>query len=1850
MKLRDLSAGPRLLAAIAACALLFFARNARAEDDEFQGQHDAGGIIVEPHQGLIESGAALTVTFPTAMVNADAINMDGKPCPFVSTPKFPGKFLWKSQTEGVFTIDGALIPGTKYRLSLDPALKDLGGKPVQVKEWGAEFKTQPFHFSTDENSGGTDHLSSRPQVYLTSTYPVAFTDAAEHIYYQDRDSRERRPAEVVISTNDDPKSGTEFRVAPREDLPVGHTYDLIIDGVRALDSGRMLPYLEVFALGTTAPLEVKWVGAFNHAMDTPQIVVKFSDRIDPEGDAASALKIDPPVKNLKVHAEDDEIIAEGDFDTSTRYSVVIPPELKGKRGYGVATASNWHATFHPKEPAVLFPGEQIFQRSGRGLRFSFLQVNAPKLTWKLSQIPPEKLATVSARVREFNAEEADPYTGNPIYDPHTGLSKMRQTELLAEAFDLKTSGGGDFDETGGDNEVVRAINWRPADSKPLAGAYLLEVSGKTADGRVVGNRSVVCFSDLILTQKRSATTVTVRATKMSDGSPVADLPVRAVTKENAGVARAVTDKEGVLSFPAATLFDSKKLQPSIFIADTPGGPVLQYIEASGYNSGSPGAVSRKQAATLRSAIITDRNLYRPAQVVKIKGMLRVDIHGALSIPANKPVHWWITQSYHDEVLAEGTLSISEDGGWAGEWELPAKVALGEYTIRCESGNTKAGGTATFRVDEYRVPLFSVVVDAVNKTGTDSQIKISSAYFHGAPNSGAHVHWKATWETLFPEGDGGFVRHDGHTDRDAHPTSAPEGTKEVEGDATLDANGTAAIKCAMPFTDGALRGRCDVSWRADVTSVDGQTLTAGTSAPLQFVAALPGIKASEQIQPERAVKVELDAVDPDNKAAGGLDLQVDLYHVTSKTAKEQVAPFVYRYRNTIIYTKVATQQAQAPGSLVFPVKDTGEYVAVGTTKNQKNTPVVSAETEVSGAEPAEFPVQNEVTFQITHDDKKFTPGEVAVLHTQAPFGGVAWVSVETDEILDTLFVPVTGNAGRIELPIKKEYGPNAYVSVYLVKPGGERELALERFAYTNIEVHIPERELSISSHLEKETVRPGDPVRGELTVMSNGNPTPAADVAVFAVDDAVLQLGSWSLPDFAAIFYPLRSFGVRSYSALDKFVADIKRDSLTEKGFVIGGGGEEAFGNVQTVRKEFRTLAFWESDLKSDAEGKIKFEFKAPDNLTTYRIVAVGQTRKNQFGADSTSTVKVSKPLIAEPALPRFLRNDDEVELRLVVRQSFADNDQITVRCVPDAHLQLTGPAEATKQASKDVPVVFRFKAKVVDPDFSPIVVKFDAVSKSNREAYDSVQNTLPVHPPVITRKETVAGTFDGPAFDPLPKIPDLWKRGHGKYDLTISTSPWLPKITGLPLILDYPHGCFDQISTRMLSYGLLGDLLAYLPNAGARDASYRVVIENGLKLYDQSLLSNGMLPYWNGQDTGNAFCTVEACWALNEISGAGFKIPAGLTDKVTKAVKEIALGRERTSAFNQCFALMVLSRKPQGDNFYNVAQDLYLKRREIGDEGRALLALALHQLMIMPVEKAQLLREIDKDEIKERAFDPDTFSSTDREEAIRTLAFCKIAPDNWTAEKKEKVKKRLLEIMDSSVALSTQENLWLLLAFKAFQDAQNLPKLQIDKTAGMILSRNGASAEWLAQPIPPVGNLSQGGLNAGTPLSFTMAAEYMTDDAETDRSDRGFRVERVVRNLTDPKRTGTAAAPFKLGDQIFITYRVFTRKLQNYVALEDLLPGGLETVNPDLPMIGKYFTIPAEDTQSHILPLSHSEMRDQSTLLYFDTIDPGTSVYSVLARATVAGTFRWPSTQVVPMYDSRFSGLSPSSMCVVAGE
>jgi len=1760
-------------------------------------------VVLDPAEGKIEKDTVFSVSFPGAMVPAGAVSAGKAASPVVIQPNLEGTFLWKSVSDGEFTVTGPLVPSTHYRVSLASGLKDADGRSIPAQKW--EFDSDPFQVTSDDEN--RESLSVRPHFALHANYPVSLLDAAEAVYFQDRDSHERLPSEILIDNDQSVIQETDFTVVPRKPLPMGHTYDIVVNGLRDTYSHTQLAYMHVFSAGVTSPIEVSWVGAFNNPLEKPMIRMKFSEHIDPESVAPDSVAITPSVTGLKLHADEDEVIAEGEFDTRQHYTVVISPAVKGIRGFGLRQPSKWGATFHPKDADIIFPNVDVYQRSITGLRFSFLQVNTGPLSWTLSEVPMDQLPAVSERLKGY---------------------KTGETPLP-----LKVVTQGQFEANNGVEEVLREISWKPP--QPLNGAYLLEATAADTDGDKHGNRALVCFSEYMLTQKRTDDQITLRVAKMSDGLGAPNLPVRVLTQSNLELARGVTDARGIVVFPTDKFFAQKSPNAELFVADTPTGPAIQYINGTTLSSAE---YHRQESSTnLRSLIITDRNLYRPGQTVKLHGMIRLESNGQLAVPKFKEAEWKVKTDGGDPVTG-GKVSLSSHGTWDAEWVIPSTQTTGAYNLQCVAGDLTSASTE-IRVEEYRVPLFSVVVDGDETPGPASEVDVSSAYFHGAPNASAKVHWKALWSAVsfVEDRDDGFV----HSDAYSQNRLENDEEKEAEGDAELDENGTVHLRCEPPFNDGRKRGRCTVQWTVDVTSAEAQTLTGGTECRVQAAKAWAGVRARTKTGFDRTVEIECEAIDLNDKPVKGATVNVELFHVATKTVREKIAPFVVRYRNTSEFEKVTSRMVATPAKLDFKVEKTGQYVAVVT--GPGDVPV-STTTTVSGEEQAELPVENdtEIGVSLPEPAHAYKPGEVAPLSVQAPFGGIAWVSVEAGEILDTLLVPMAGNAGRIDLPIKKEYAPNATVTVYLIQPGGKTQLPRERLGEVQLEVDRPDQELAVTPSLAAPSVKPGAPVHGEFTVTSEGKPVSGADFLVFAVDDAVLKLGGWEMPDCKTAFYPDRDHGVSTYAALTHFLEKIDRRSLQEKGYIIGDGGEQA-GNIQFVRKEFKTLAYWQSNLTTDVKGKISFDFTAPDNLTSYRVIAIGQTDAGQFGGGD-ATFTVSKPLLCEPALPRFVRVGDEVMLRAVARQKAAKSAKITVRCITEG-LDLENPQPATADAPQDIPAIFTFPAKVRE-DSSGIKVRFEATSDIGES--DIVETSLSVQPPTILRHETVATTIHGATFKPAEIAPKLWQGGRGAYDVTLSTSPWLPKLNGLPTILEYPHGCFEQISSRILAYAMMADLLSNLPDFEARDANYRATIADGLKHYENSLLTDGMLPYWPGSEAPNSFVTVLASWAIREATKAGIEVPGKLADELDGALQKIVEGNStsiHTDALTRCLALMVSAGPDAPAGNANVAEDLYLKRDRLNDEGRALLAIAMHRLKAYPKDEAQLLREISKP-ITERAFNPTTFGSTTRAEALITLAFAECDPKSSQLKQRND---RLLKLLDSSAALSTQENLWLLLAFKAMHDARESIPLKPDSLAPApgLVSKNHTGMAWTKNDLAMLNSFAINGLPATTPLTCLVSAEYRTQNPDTDRSDRGLRIERVVLDLTDEKRLGTAEAPFKLGDQLLVTYRLLSRDVQNYVALEDLLPAGLETVNPNLPLIAKTYQLPAQPGGRE-LELSHSELRDHETCLYFDRVDPGTAVYSVLARATSAGTYHWPATQVVPMYDSRFSGLSASASCVVS--
>jgi uncharacterized protein YfaS (alpha-2-macroglobulin family) len=1177
--------------------------------------------------------------------------------------------------------------------------------------------------------------------------------------------------------------------------------------------------------------------------------------------------------------------------------------------------------------------------------------------------------------------------------------------------------------------------------------------------------------------------------------------------------------------------------------------------------------------------------------------------------------------------------VNASGGWDAAWSVPESGDVGEFRVTAKLGAAAAGSQANFKIEEFRNPPFSVTCEPEEEqNNTSSAVRVASRYFHGAPNAGARIRWKATWlsdhdgEFYSGEEAGGFDVVDMYSQSVKPPVfdAVAEGTSE------LDGNGQATLTCPPPFPDPGNRAKTTVLWQVDVTGPDGQTLTGGATDWVVMNEIVLGVKAIED-PPQGTVRFEISSVPGFGNRPLPKKIPAVLYIVKAKSVKEQIAPFVYRYRNFDEFIRVAAMDAPANGTLDFPAKEPGRYVLVA-------GPVaggmqVSTQAVVTGPGDSEFPVRSDDALVVKGPGKPVVAGSNASFDVISPSGGIAWVTVETDRILDSRTVKLPGNATKIEIPARAEFGPNAWVSVYVLNPGGSDRIPGEMFGFGTFQITDPATELDVRPQVGRTSYEPREKVSGKVTVTSRGAPVAGAEVTVYAVDDSILELGGWTLPALAPEFYPQNSFNIITSRALAGLSSGIAAERLTQKGFTVGDGGGDEFGNIGFTRKDFKPILFWSPSLKTGPDGTAAFETAAPDNLTRFRVIALAQTPQGQFGSAS-ETFEVSKKLIIEPALPRFLRAGDTVELRAVARQKLSANEPLSVRC--QTGLALDSPSTCRLDAAMDAPAVVRFTARAGGATGS-VPVRFDVSAPGATP--DSVEVVLPVLPRTITVGESLAGNWSGNSFPAADFLPATWTAGS--LDVTLSTSPWLTKLMGLPAVLDYPHGCLEQQSSRMLVFTALGDLLKWLPTNSGRDENYRHAIAGTLQVMEASLLPSGMLPYWPMGTNGSAFVTIQSAYAVAMAEEAGFAVPERLSAELARALQGIISRTIPSSPTLRAFAVFVAAQS--GDPVGAAADELYIERDRLTYEGRAMLALALHSLGSSPDKQKQLVSELAENP-GESPFDPMSFSSPARSEALRAMAVLAIEPDT------DAVRSRIGRLMESSASLSTQENLWLLMAFKALiHSEKSAPLAKSLKPAPDAVAPNKSAAAWLDRDLAKAADLTISGLGASAKGTFVLASRRPLADSENAPVRKGIRLDRMVKNLTDPARKGTPESPFRLGDELLITYRFQCEKPQSFLALEDALPAGVEVVNPNLALFAKSHRVP-EESGVATADLSHSEMRDSRTDLFFDSVPAGLASYSILARATAAGTFAWPAAQIAPMYDARFFSRTAPSTCSVSAD
>ncbi|HUU31209.1 MAG TPA: alpha-2-macroglobulin family protein, partial [Phycisphaerae bacterium] len=354
---------------------------------------------------------------------------------------------------------------------------------------------------------------------------------------------------------------------------------------------------------------------------------------------------------------------------------------------------------------------------------------------------------------------------------------------------------------------------------------------------------------------------------------------------------------------------------------------------------------------------------------------------------------------------------------------------------------------------------------------------------------------------------------------------------------------------------------------------------------------------------------------------------------------------------------------------------------------------------------------------------------------------------------------------------------------------------------------------------------------------------------------------------------------KSEMALDEAV-----ESKKDKEAAAGAEG------APQMRANFAETAFWQPHLLTGADGTATIEFIVPDSVTGWRVFVHGVTR-DLMGGTLEAEARSVKDLMVRPYLPRFFREGDRAELRVMVNNAGAAalSGNVSLEIYDPLTNENLAPAFGlpASVAVRAFSVEAGGGAAVVFPLLAPArvgTVAFKVVAKSGALS-DGELRPLPVLPGrmhlVQSRFATIKeGRPRELRFDDLAKTDDP-TRINEQLVVTVDAQLFYGLLEALPYLVNYPYECTEQTLNRFLSTGILTSLYDKYPQV-ARMAQALSKRETVYETFDAA-------------DPNRKMALEETPWLETarggKDAGAGLGAEKVLDPRVAKAQRESSLAK-----------------------------------------------------------------------------------------------------------------------------------------------------------------------------------------------------------------------------------------------------------------------------------------------------------------------------------------------------------------------
>jgi uncharacterized protein YfaS (alpha-2-macroglobulin family) len=1602
--------------------------------------------------------------------------------------------------------------------------------------------------------------------------------------------------------------GNTLTFTPVQPWPTATLMTVTVGTGARLASGGAIEQPVTWAFATRPAFDAVEVSPADQAVDVPSnavINIVFSRPVDTSTLPAN-LSITPAIAgSIQWAGRTATFVPRTPLPPRSTFSVNVGTGVRSADGDPLPAAKRWRFTTYTPTPASSAQslsragGNVVFAQLDQPHEIAFLAHNVPNVPLTVYRIPSRE-----AFIAAYESESQ----GKP-----NSVNLSTFTKLAS--WDATLS-----------NDAISRVSV-PQTDKP--GLYYVDerAAGRDQSGQLL----IVSSRGALL--KRSPTGVLVWITKLTDGTPVAGLPVQVLDAKGQHVAEGTTSDDGVFAgnVPAPTAGDQYDLPELLVFAGT--GDDLT-VAGTSYDFYASGYTFR--TSPMRVYTQTDRPLYRPGQTVHLRGVVRADDDAHYRVPSDKHVRV-VVRSPNQQAFVDRQAQLDENGIFAFDVQLPANIPTGDYTIVVAAAGSDLkfannDSQTVFQVEAYRKPEYAVTVRIPGGpyvSGDQIPINVSATYYFGQPVRGARVSLTVTKTASFDsyQVGNGYVP-------DVEAGEAASYHFGVAGDQVLTRQGTLADDGTAKFTIPSDLGKAldSQDYQVEATVIDP------ASNPVSGTASTTIHRGAQQLFLEPSNYVTMaDAPNPTvvtvqdllQHGQPNVPIHCDVLeqsYVVTQSGDLKGAYGVYTLAETPAYALDST--TGDGGSVTVPLRlpHVGPYRVHCAVHDTRGNTIVR-DLYLYGARQGTVTSATLNTRDITvaPDRTVYAVGDTAHVQILSPIPDVPLlVTTEREKVYTHQILTLKGTSAILELPITADHVPNIQVSVSLQGRG--------RVDTGSADLRVPATQsyLNVTLKPDHDQYRPGENAVFTVTA-TDATGKPAQGVfAICVVDEAIFALAD-NTP--ATIKYACYRHRIAPVMLSASLIASAARFGAGGKG---GGGGAPN----ENIRTDFPDTAYWSPNVRTGDDGVATVSFSMPDSVTTWRATAVGVTPATQVGYVTTKVI-ATKPFLVRPVLPRFVTTGDRVTLGAIV-----ENDTDTTA---DTNVKITAtPFSIDGASSQRVSVPAHASRMVAWPAKVQAgvsaTVAFEAVAGDHT---DGVQLTLPLLSGGVPASINRAGELRGDSTNVDLATPAEALAGSAYMDIAITPGLAGSLDLGTRYLGGFSYTCAEQTVSAFLPTILAKEAYAkagVAPPDGMfpKDLDARVTVALA-RLAGLQHLDGGW--NWWAYDQTDPYMTAYVVSAMFQAKRLGYQISEeSYRAGTTSLVKQLDSPAAGLATRAYMLYVLAVAGQPQPSR----AQALAAQADTMAFYGQAYLALAFdaagdHDRARQMLDRMGAQASVTETSATwhEQLSDLPPMRGTDVYSTAAALnAYAAIAPGDPVALK---AARSLLANQwygswrtthDSAVALIALDRYWL-----ARGDLQADAHYQV-LLNGTLLKEGQASASAPSSTmhIEAAGLRAQNTLrivaDGTSPIYWSVSLRFrVAGQAGTQGGD--LRVSRTYTLADGAPITG----PIPSGSLVRVTLKVDAAAPLDYVLVSDQLPAGLEALNPNLATTQQG---PSPDSTKQPI-YSYLDIRDSEVDFFITKLPAGSQQIVYYAQASTSGAFQASPAMAWQMYVPTVIGLSSST-------